>query len=101
MKTNRAARWICTIMFAGALLVAAAALAFFLIGLGDGSVSAFNLRLWLGLLAGVGGVLGGGWWLRARGHVLVAAAVFAVLALPGILYALFVVLVIVLAERWN
>ena len=41
--------------------LAAAVVAFFLVwGLSDGSVSAFNILLWLALLCGVGVVLGVG-----------------------------------------
>ena len=45
--------------------LAAAVVAFFFVwGLSDGSVSAFNILLWLALLGGVGVVLGGGLWLE-------------------------------------
>jgi multisubunit Na+/H+ antiporter MnhF subunit len=40
------------------LLVALVVLYFFVIGLADGSVSSFNMSLWLGLLAAVTGAVG-------------------------------------------
>ena len=40
---------------------------FFIIGLADGSVSSFNMSLWLGLLAVVVAVVGGGWMLDTNG----------------------------------
>ncbi len=46
--------WPYLVTFVMAALVAAIAVAFFVIGLVDGSVSSFNITLWLGLLAAVG-----------------------------------------------
>ena len=40
-------------------LIAAIFLFFFFWGLADGSVSSFNIVLWLGILAGLAGILGG------------------------------------------
>ena len=71
---------------------------FFVWGLSNGSVSAFNILLWLALLGGVGVVLGGGLWLSAYGQRRLA---------NGVLYrryradrAVFVS-VIILQPRWN
>ena len=89
------------LLFALAAGVAAVLGAFFLIGIADGSVSSFNIGLWSGTLAAVAGILAGGHLLRARGHAALASALLAILAVPGLLYALFVLLVIVSGERWN
>ncbi|MEJ0019617.1 MAG: hypothetical protein WDN25_24305 [Acetobacteraceae bacterium] len=89
------------ILFAIDALAAAVVVLFFLWGLSDGTVSAFNIVLWLVLLAGVGGVLGGGLALRSQGHRRLANAVLLVLAAPAILFALFFLLLIVLQPRWN
>ena len=83
------------------LLVALVVVYFFVIGLADGSVSSFNMNLWLGLLAAVAGTIGGGWLLNAKGRRGVAIAVLSILAVPGVLYGLFVLLVIVAQPRWN
>src|SRR5581483_5035260 len=77
-------------------LIAAAVLVFFFWGLADGSVSAFNIHLWLAMLAGVAAVLGGGIVLRARGQRRHANVVLAVLAAPGLLLGLMLLLVLVL-----
>lgn len=98
---RRAAGWIYRAMFIGAAAVAAVAMVFFVAGLSDGSVSAFNIGLWLGLLGGVGAVLGGGAWLGAHGRPGPAAALLALLALPAMGYALFIILVIASGARWN
>lgn len=83
------------------LLVALVVVYFFVIGLADGSVSSFNMNLWLGLLAAVAGTIGSGWLLNANGRHGAAIAVLSVLAVPGVLYGLFVLLVIIAQPRWN
>lgn len=82
-------------------IVAAVVVGFFLVGLGDGSVSSFNLGLWLGLLTLTAAVVVGGRSLRARGHTRAAIALLGVLALPGLLYGLFVLLIVFSGARWN
>jgi hypothetical protein len=74
---------------------------FFVIGLLDGSVSSFNITLWLALISGVAVVLFGGWWLRAVGRPRAANGVLALLAVPGFLFGLFVLLLIIAQPRWN
>jgi hypothetical protein len=89
------------VTFVIAALVAAVVVAFFLIGLVDGSVSSFNITLWLGLLAAVGVVLLAAARLRSKGRTRSAIAVLSLLALPGLLYAMFILLVIGSGARWN
>ena len=81
--------------------VAAVVLYFFVIGLADGSVSSFNAGLWMAILAGVAGVLAGGLLLNANGRRGAATAVLAILAVPGLAFGLFVLLLVVLQPRWN
>jgi hypothetical protein len=81
--------------------VAAVVLYFFVIGIADGSVSSFNAGLWAAILAGVAAVLMGGWRLNASGKRGAAVAVLAILAVPGLLFGLFVLSLIVLQPRWN
>jgi hypothetical protein len=82
-------------------VIALVFLIFFVIGLADGSVSSFNIVLWLGILLALGGVLWGGPALRAAGQRGAALAVVLLLAVPGILFALFFLLLIILNPRWN
>jgi hypothetical protein len=73
----------------------------FIWGLFDGTVSAFNIGIWLILLVGVGGVVWGSWKLRAAGHSRPAVGLLLVLAIPGFLYLLFLLVVLIGRPRWN
>ena len=53
------------------------ALYFFFIGLGDGSVSSFNIAICLALLGGIAAILVGGWMLSAKGQRRAAIGVLA------------------------
>ena len=84
------------------LLVAIVVVYFFVVGLADGSVSSFNMSLWLGLLAAVAAAVGGGGWvLNANGQRGLAITLLSILAVPGVLYALFVLLIVIAQPRWN
>lgn len=74
---------------------------FFVIGLVDGSVSSFNIALWLALLGVATASLWGGLRLRAAQRHLAATAVLAVTAVPAVLAAAFVLLLLVTQPRWN
>jgi len=87
--------------FGCSALTTLVAFAFFFIGIGDGSVSSFNLALWLGIVSVMALNLWAGYALRARERVTLACAVLAVSAVPGILAALFMLLVVVTQPRWN
>ena len=82
-------------------LIAAVVVFFFLWGLADGTVSSFNILLWLGMLGVVGMVVGGGFALRRSGRAATANGLLLVLALPGMGCVLFFVALIVLQPRWN
>jgi hypothetical protein len=82
-------------------VVASVALWFFVVGLGDGSVSSFNAGIWFVLLAGIAAVLGGSLWLRAAGRRRLALALALVLALPGALAGLLLLAVVIAQPRWN
>jgi hypothetical protein len=89
------------ILFGIDALAAAVVVFFFLWGLSDGSVSSFNILLWLAMLGGAGGVLVGGVWLRASGLARLANGVLLLLAIPAVLLALFFLILIVAQPRWN
>jgi len=74
---------------------------FFFAGLADGSVSAFNIHIWLGLWAAIAAILAGGAMLRKKGLPVLANVVLAILAVPTAGYGLFLLLVIFSGERWN
>lgn len=83
------------------LLIAGIVVYFFFAGLGDGSVSSFNMTLWLAILAGLAAVLSAGYALRSTGRRALANLVLLVLAVPGALYAFFLVVVVMSGARWN
>jgi hypothetical protein len=82
-------------------LIAAIFVFFFFWGLADGTVSSFNIVLWLAILAGLAGVLGGSLWLRKKGRTREAAALLLILAIPGVLGLVFFLALIILHPRWN
>jgi hypothetical protein len=89
------------ILFVFDALLALVILYFFVIGMADGSVSAGNMSLWLGILMGLAVVLGGGWILSARGQRAAAIVLLMILAMPGFLYGLFILAIVIFQPRWN
>ena len=83
------------------LLVSLVVVYFLVAGFADGSVSSFNMSLWLGLLAAVAAAIGGGWVLKTNGQRGLAITLLSILAVPGVLYALFVLLMVIARPRWN
>ncbi len=81
-----------------ALLIAAY---FFFVGIGDGSVSSFNIVLWFTVLAGIVAILGVGYWFQTEGKTGMANGVLATLAVPAILAGLFVLSILIAQPRWN
>ena len=82
-------------------VIAAVAVFFFIWGLSDGSVSSFNIVLWLCVLAVVGAVVGGSLALKNAGRVKTAVSVLLVLAIPGLGFTVFLLAVLILQPRWN
>lgn len=74
---------------------------FFFAGLSDGSVSAFNIQLWIGILVTVAVIIGGGTALRRSNRPVIANVVLAILAAPAALYGIFICAVIFTGTRWN
>ncbi|MDJ1483711.1 osmoprotectant transporter permease [Cytophagaceae bacterium YF14B1] len=75
-------------------LIALVVLYFFFVGLADGSVSLDNMLMWLLILLGIGGILLIGLWLRS-------ATILWILAAPGLVYLLFLLIVVIGKPRWN
>ncbi len=74
---------------------------FFIIGIGDGTVSSFNIMLWLLILSILAAVLIGSLWLQKAGRPRFANALAIALAVPSVLTGLFFLLLIVLHPKWN
>lgn len=83
------------------LVVAVIAVYFFFIGLADGSVSSFNMGLWLAILCVLGGVIVGSLALRTAARTGAATALVMVLAVPSALIGLFFLVLLVAPVRWN
>src|SRR5262245_57531735 len=83
------------------LIVALVFIAFFFVGLADGSVSSFNIALWMLVLGVVCGVVGGSLALRAAAYPKLAMALVTALAVPGVLVGLFFLAILVIPARWN
>lgn len=84
-----------------AAAVTAVAVCFFVAGLADGSVSSFNAGLWFLILAGTGAVTAGSLLLKRSGRPGLGALLALVLAIPGALALLLILLVVILQPRWN
>ncbi|WP_139558987.1 osmoprotectant transporter permease [Methylotetracoccus oryzae] len=84
-----------------AMIVAAIVVYFFAVGLSDGTVSSFNLGLWVAILLVTFAVTGGSLWLKLAGRQGWASLVASVLAVPGLLAALFLIAVLLTNPRWN
>ena len=82
-------------------IVAAIVVFFFLWGLADGTVSSFNIMLWLGMLTVVGVVVGGSLALRNAGRAIAAFNLLLVVAIPGLAFGLFLASVVLLQPSWN
>jgi hypothetical protein len=82
-------------------LVAAGILFFFFWGVSDGTVSSFNIGIWLALLAGTALSFVGGILAYRSGNRVLAILLLLILALPGLAFALFALIVLIAQPRWN
>ena len=89
------------ILLAVDALAAAVIVYFFFVGLADGSVSSFNGGLWFAILAALAVIIGGGWLLNASGKRGPAIALLLVLAIPAVLFGLFMLIIVIANPRWN
>jgi hypothetical protein len=93
--------WIYRVFLVIASVVALVIVLFFFWGLADGSISSFNLAMWFVALAVAVAVPIIGIQFAKHGHHFVAIVVLGVLALPGLVYGLFLLLVIGSGTSWN
>ena len=82
-------------------LAAIVLLLFFGWGLQDGTISSFNIEIWLTLLAIAAAALGLAAWLAARAQKWAAAAVLLLTAVPIVLIGLFFLAAVIINPRWN
>ncbi|MEO6000896.1 MAG: hypothetical protein ABIN89_28885 [Chitinophagaceae bacterium] len=74
---------------------------FFVDGLLDGTVSSFNMGIWLALVFGVVVIMLGSIWLRIHQLPGFAIALLLVLAIPALLYLTFILIMMFGNGRWN
>ena len=82
------------------VIVALIALLFFVWGINDGSVSSFNMALWVGILAALGIVVFGSRALHLKERRVAATLLAAVPAVPALLYGLLIIAMTVGGTRW-
>ena len=73
---------------------------FFFVGLDDGSVSSFNMGLWLATLCVLGGIVGGALALRGTGRTRAATVLVTIFAIPGALVGLLYLALLATPARW-
>ncbi len=74
---------------------------FFIVGLADGSISSFNIQLWIGILFAVAAIIAGGMAARRATKLVFANIVLAMLAVPAALYGIFIGAVVITGTPWN
>lgn len=77
-------------------VIAAVALYFFFSLAAGGRVGSFNILPWLVILAALTAVVGGSVWLRSARQHAVAIVLLLLLAIPGALFVLLFVLVLII-----
>ncbi len=74
---------------------------FFVAGLADGSISSFNIELWIVILLAVVTIISGGILLRKAAKPALANIVLVILAIPTVLYGIFILAVVITGTQWN
>jgi len=82
-------------------VIAGVALYFLFSLAGHGRIGSFNILPWLIILAVLAAVVGGSLWLRSAGQRAVAIVLLLVLAIPGALYVLFFLLLLILHPNFH
>ena len=82
-------------------VIAAVALYFFFSLSAGGRVGSFNILPWLVILGVLAAVVGGSVWLRSAGQHALAIILLLLLAIPGALYALFLLLILILQPNFH
>ena len=83
------------------IVLALIAVAVFLIGLSEGTVSSVNLGVWAMVLGGFAIVVFGSRALSRSGRTRVGAVLAAIPAIPGVLYGLLLAIAVIGGVRWN
>ena len=82
-------------------VIAAVALYFFFSLAAGGRVGSFNILPWVAILAALAAVVGGSVWLRSAGQHALAIILLLLLAIPGVLFVLFFLLILILHPNFH
>ena len=82
-------------------VIAAVALYFFFFLAAGGRIGSFNILPWLAILAALTAVVGGSFWLRSVEQDAVAIVLLLLLAIPGALFVLFFLLLLILHPNFH
>jgi hypothetical protein len=82
-------------------LISLVVLYFFFIGLLDGTVSSYNMVGWTWLLLGLAAVMLGSLWLKSIKWLTISKILLFILAIPGILYILYILMIVIFKPRFN
>lgn len=74
---------------------------FFFVGLGDGTITMKNMGIWLIILLVIAGVLFGSHWLMLHDHLALAKGILGFASIPGLIFLLYIAIVIIGKPRWN
>jgi len=73
---------------------------FFIVGVADGSVSSFNTQLWIGIWFAVAAIIAGGVALHRVTKTIFANLTLALLAVPTVLYVIFIGVFVFSGTSW-
>jgi len=82
-------------------VIAVVALYFFFSLAAHGRIGSFNILPWLIILAVLAAVVGGSVWLRSRGQHILAIPLLLLLAVPGTLYVLFFLVLLIIHPNFH
>jgi hypothetical protein len=82
-------------------LIAVVALYFFFVGLADGTVSSFNMGVWMLILFSLTVIVGGSIWLRSTGKHGIAIVLLLLLAIPGVFCGLLLLALVIARPNFN
>jgi hypothetical protein len=89
------------ILWVIAAIVSLIVLFFFVTGLADGTVNQRNMMLWMGILAICAVALLGGPWLRHHQYPALGMLVTVIVAVPSLIFGLFMLIAILSGSKWN
>lgn len=81
-------------------ITGATVIIFFFVGLADGSITSFNISIWITALALFAIVLPGTLWLKNNGRPGLATLLLLPIAIPAVLSALVLIIFVLSGEKW-